>query len=85
MISKFQENSALIVHILSFCCDIFTSYFNNNMNIKVVSIFDMGQHLTKIVRIFLYGFECKGSPPWFCYLHSFLNHFTHNSSLTIAC
>ncbi|ORX75616.1 hypothetical protein BCR32DRAFT_285032 [Anaeromyces robustus] len=85
MINKYQEIAALIIHILSFLGDSFTLYFNNNGNIKFLSVLDMGQHLTKMVRIYLYGFAMEASPTWFCYLHSFLNHFTHNSSLTLSC
>lgn len=85
MITKNQEIAALLVHILSLMGDCLTTYFNNNMNIKFLSIMDIGQHLTKIIRIIIFGFGLEHSPAWFCYLHSFLNHFTHNSALTLSC
>eukprot|EP00833_Pecoramyces_ruminatium_P008520 jgi/Orpsp1_1/1182552/evm.model.c7180000081738.1 len=85
MISKYQEIGALAVHIASFVGDLLTAYFNNNMNIKVLSLMDIGQHITKIIRILMYGFALEGSPAWFCYLHSFFNHFTHNCALTLSC
>jgi len=42
MINKNQEIAAFILHILSFLGDGLMVYFNNNMNIKFLSILDIG-------------------------------------------
>ncbi|ORX78097.1 hypothetical protein BCR32DRAFT_270259 [Anaeromyces robustus] len=85
MITKTQETIALVEHIIAFFCDLATVFFNNNTNIKFLCFIDIGQHIIKIIRIVIYGFALISSPPWFCYFHFFVNHFTHNSFISLAC
>jgi len=85
MITIIQKISSLILHILSFICECLVLYINKNSHIKLLCIYDIAQHLLKIIRIVIFGYEFIGSPLWICILYSFTYHFTHNGSLIISC
>jgi hypothetical protein len=85
MINQFQENSIFIIHLLSLIGDLATIYFNNNNEVVLLGAINSFQHLTKILRIIYFGFLMVDSPSWFCYLYSFINYYTNNTSLTISC
>ncbi|ORX82477.1 hypothetical protein BCR32DRAFT_292634 [Anaeromyces robustus] len=85
MITKTQETIALVEHIIAFFCDLCTIFFTNNTNIQMLCVFDISQHIIKVARIIIYGFALINSPPWFCYLHYFVNCFSHNITHITAC
>jgi len=85
MIDPVKENFALVEHFFSFVCTIVTIYFNNNSNVQFLALMSMIQHFVKIIRIYFFGFELKGSPVWFCNLHAFINHFSNNILVIITC
>jgi len=85
MITKYQEILALMLHSLSLICECLVYYINKNLNIKFLCIYDIAQHLLKIFRILIFGYEFIGTPKWICILHSFFNHFTHDGSIIMSC
>jgi len=85
MITAFKEYCILLIHFISLAGDLATIYFNNNNEIILLGLVNSVQHLTKILRIIGYGFLMVDSPSWFCYLYSFINSYTNNTTLTISC
>eukprot|EP00833_Pecoramyces_ruminatium_P004923 jgi/Orpsp1_1/1178955/evm.model.c7180000067370.1 len=84
MISKAKEYIALAEHILSLIGIILTIIINKNSDVQFLAFMNMWEHLTKIIRILVYGFELINAPVWFCNLHSFLNHFSCNAVFLAA-
>ncbi|ORX48153.1 hypothetical protein BCR36DRAFT_329773 [Piromyces finnis] len=86
MDSPILERITIIEHTLSLVGVILTLYFNSNPEIIFLCSVNMCQHLLKIIRLVVYGFEIKKPVnPLICYIHSFCNNFTLNISLTAAC
>jgi len=85
MISKAKEIIAFIEHILSLIGTIVTIYINKNSNIQFLAFMNMWQHIIKIIRIMIYGFELLNAPVWFCNLHAFFNYFSNNAVILIVC
>jgi len=73
-----NEIIAIIIHfisILSLILVIYLTYQRNNL-VTYFSIANIGQHLSKLFRLVIFGFTMEHSPLWSCYVHAFTNFLT---------
>ncbi|ORX77604.1 hypothetical protein BCR32DRAFT_270570 [Anaeromyces robustus] len=85
-VTTFPEVVAIIIHILSVICDALVIYLTLHRN-QLVSLFafaNIGQHLSKLFRLVIFGFSMTNSPTWSCFVHAITNFLTVGMEAYIA-
>jgi len=73
-----SEIIAIAIHCLSIIClllVIYLTYERNNL-VMFFSVANIGQHLSKLFRLVIFGFTMTNSPRWSCYVHAITNFLT---------